>query len=76
MHARRRGIQFKQAAPQSFGSTGCPDVTQPSRPACGKLEPWCLLRAGAELVTTEMVAFEWLGSSEHAAFKDVLGLIK
>jgi nicotinamidase-related amidase len=31
---------------------------------------------GAELVTTEMVAFEWLGSSEHPAFKAVLGLIK
>ena len=32
--------------------------------------------AGAERVTTEMVAFEWLGSCEHPAFKDVLGLIK
>ena len=31
---------------------------------------------GAELVTTEMVAFEWLRSAEHPAFKDVLGLIK
>jgi len=31
---------------------------------------------GAELVTTEMVAFEWLGSAEHPAFKEVLGLIK
>lgn len=31
---------------------------------------------GAELVTTEMVAFEWLRSAEHPAFKEVLGLIK
>ena len=31
---------------------------------------------GAELVTTEMVAFEWLGSAEHPAFNEVLGLIK
>ena len=31
---------------------------------------------GAELVTTEMVAFEWLRSAEHPDFKDVLGLIK
>lgn len=31
---------------------------------------------GAELVTTEMVAFEWLRTSDHEAFKDVLGLIK
>ncbi|CAN7554762.1 isochorismatase family protein [Acidovorax sp. LjRoot66] len=35
-----------------------------------------LAGAGAELVTTEMVAFEWLGSCEHPDFKDVLALIK
>lgn len=35
-----------------------------------------LAGAGAELVTTEMVAFEWLGSCEHPAFKDALALIK
>ena len=35
-----------------------------------------LAGAGAELVTTEMVAFEWLASCEHPAFKDVLALIK
>ena len=35
-----------------------------------------LAGAGAELVTTEMVAFEWLASSEHPLFKDVLSLIK
>ena len=31
---------------------------------------------GAELVTTEMVAFEWLRTAEHEAFKEVLGLVK
>lgn len=31
---------------------------------------------GAELVTAEMVAFEWLRTAEHPAFKDVLGLVK
>ena len=31
---------------------------------------------GAELVTTEMVAFEWLRSAEHEAFREILALIK
>ena len=31
---------------------------------------------GAELVTTEMVAFEWLRSAEHPLFKPVHALIK
>lgn len=35
-----------------------------------------LAAAGAELVTTEMVAFEWLGSAGHPAFRDVLALVK
>ena len=35
-----------------------------------------LAGAGAELVTTEMVAFEWLRSSEHEAFKEVLAILK
>lgn len=35
-----------------------------------------LAGAGAELVTTEMVAFEWLRSAEHPRFKEVLGWIK
>ena len=35
-----------------------------------------LAGAGAELVTTEMVVFEWLRSAEHPAFKSVQALIK
>lgn len=35
-----------------------------------------LASAGAELVTTEMVGFEWLGSCEHPAFREALALIK
>jgi nicotinamidase-related amidase len=35
-----------------------------------------LAGAGAELVTTEMVAFEWLRSAEHPAFREVHALIK
>ncbi len=35
-----------------------------------------LAGAGCELVTTEMVAFEWLGDSRHPRFKEALALIK
>ncbi|QXL85849.1 isochorismatase family protein [Comamonas sp. NLF-1-9] len=35
-----------------------------------------LAGAGAELVTTEMVIFEWLRSCEHADFKELQALIK
>jgi nicotinamidase-related amidase len=35
-----------------------------------------LAGAGCELVTTEMVAFEWLRTAEHPLFKDVLALVK
>ena len=31
---------------------------------------------GAELVTTEMVAFEWLRTADHTLFKQMQGLIK
>ena len=31
---------------------------------------------GAELVTTEMVAFEWLRTAAHPLFKEILGLVK
>ncbi|MDQ6881513.1 MAG: isochorismatase family protein [Pseudomonadota bacterium] len=35
-----------------------------------------LAAAGAELVTTEMVAFEWLRTADHPLFREALGLIK
>ncbi|MEJ7931984.1 isochorismatase family protein [Ramlibacter sp. AN1015] len=35
-----------------------------------------LAGAGVELVTTEMVGFEWLRSAEHPRFKEALALIK
>ena len=35
-----------------------------------------LAGAGVELVTIEMVAFEWLRSAEHPAFKEIQALIK
>ncbi|PUA16331.1 isochorismatase family protein [Glaciimonas sp. PCH181] len=35
-----------------------------------------LQQAGAQLVTVEMVAYEWVKSSEHPAFREILHLIK
>ena len=35
-----------------------------------------LAGAGAELVTTGVVAFEWLLTAEHPAFKNMLALVK
>lgn len=35
-----------------------------------------LAGAGAELVTTEMVAFEWLRDAGHSRFKEVLSIVK
>ena len=35
-----------------------------------------LAGAGAELVTTEMVAFEWLRDAGHPRFRDVLSIVK
>lgn len=33
-------------------------------------------RNGAEIVTTEMVVFEWLGTAEHPRLRDMIALIK
>ena len=35
-----------------------------------------LERHGVEIVTTEMVLFEWLGTAEHPRFRDIVALIK
>src|SRR3954454_4153574 len=35
-----------------------------------------LAKHGAEIVTAEMVMFEWLGSAEHPHFRDVIKLVK
>jgi nicotinamidase-related amidase len=35
-----------------------------------------LVAQGADVVTTEMVLFEWLGSAAHPRFRDVVRLVK
>jgi nicotinamidase-related amidase len=35
-----------------------------------------LARHGVEMVTTEMVVFEWLGTAEHPRFRELSALIK
>jgi len=35
-----------------------------------------LERHGAEIVTTEMVIFEWLGTADHPRFRDALALVR
>ena len=35
-----------------------------------------MARSGAEIVTAEMVVFEWLGTAAHPRFKEAMALIK
>jgi len=35
-----------------------------------------MVRHGAEIVTTEMVLFEWLGTAEHPGFRNAIALIR
>jgi nicotinamidase-related amidase len=52
------------------------DAVGSRRPEDKKAALRRLERAGAEIVTTEMVVFEWLGSAEHPAFKSIIALVK
>jgi len=52
------------------------DAVGSRRPENKKAALRRLERAGAEIVTTEMVIFEWLGSAENPAFKSVIALVK
>ena len=44
------------------------------------IDDWTAIRRlekhGAEIVTTEMVLFEWIGSAEHPRFREILALVK
>jgi nicotinamidase-related amidase len=52
------------------------DAVASRRPESKETAITRLARHGAEIVTTEMVVFEWLGSAEHPRFRDVIALIK
>ena len=54
------------------GTDACGSRTERNRDAAFDR----LAGAGAELVTTEMVGFEWLRSAEHPAFKELQALIR
>ena len=52
------------------------DASGSRRPADYAAAMRRLQQAGATIVTHEMVLFEWLGSSAHPRFREVLALIK
>ncbi len=52
------------------------DATGSRRAANKALALDRLARAGAQIVSAEMVIFEWLESAEHPRFRDVLRLVK
>ncbi len=52
------------------------DAVGSRRPESREVALRRLDRHGAEIVTTEMVLFEWIGGCEHPAFRDVLALVR
>lgn len=52
------------------------DATGSRRAASRDAALMRMARHGVEVVTTEMVLFEWLGSAEHPAFREITALIK
>jgi nicotinamidase-related amidase len=52
------------------------DALGSRRPESKEIALQRMARSGAEIVTTEMVIFEWLQTAGHPRFKDALALIK
>jgi nicotinamidase-related amidase len=52
------------------------DAVGSRRPASKAAALERMARHGAEIVTAEMVIFEWLGTAEHPRFKEVIALVK
>lgn len=66
-------LQVQQAGLQTFVVA---EACGSRRPADKAMALQRLQQAGVVLAGAEMVAFEWLGSCEHPAFRQVLALIK
>ena len=52
------------------------DAVGSRRPDCKDAALERMRTNGAELVTPDMVVFEWLRSAEHPRFRDAVALIK
>lgn len=52
------------------------DATGSRRPESREAALRRLGGAGAEIVTTEMAIFEWLGTAEHPRFREALALVR
>lgn len=54
----------------------CVDASGSRRPHSKEIATDRMRRHGAEIVTTEMVIFEWLRTADHPRFKQALALVK
>jgi nicotinamidase-related amidase len=52
------------------------DAVGSRRPESKEIALQRMARSGADIVTMEMVVFEWLQSAEHPRFKEAMALIK
>jgi len=52
------------------------DATGSRSPANREAALARMARHGADLVTTEMAIFEWLGRADHPSFREVIGLVR
>ena len=52
------------------------DATGSRSPANREAALARMARHGADLVTTEMAIFEWLGRADHPGFREVIGLVR
>ncbi|WP_454730999.1 MULTISPECIES: isochorismatase family protein [Cupriavidus] len=61
---------------RGYGVSLVTDAAGSRQPASHAAAAERLRQAGAAVVTVEMAAFEWMRSSRHARFRDVLALVR